>query len=99
MNLNIKLDYKSILSKLLAKFSIVLWVFLGLVIFAEALVIQDSVAKILQANNLSQFSGAQLTRVNFTLYEQLEKRLTENSAFLPDEPSTEDPFGLALDVE
>lgn len=99
MKLNFKLDYKTFISKLLSKFSIVLWIFLGLIIIAEAWIIKDSVNKVLLANNLSQFAGAQLTRVNFGLYEQVEKRLTENSAYLPEAPTTEDPFGVGLSVE
>lgn len=92
--MQLKLDYKSFLAKLMAKFSLVLWLFLALVILAEAWVIKASVDKVLTANDLTQFSSAQLTRVNFNTYESIDKRLTENSAFLPEEPNTADPFGL-----
>ena len=94
MNINLKFDYKKILQLLLKKFSIVLWVFLGLVIIAEGFVIKDSLDKILVASDQSQFAGAQLIRVNFNAYDSIEKQLDENSKYLPGFDNTNNPFGI-----
>ncbi len=94
MNVNIKFDYKKIIQVLLKNFAIVLWVFLGLVIIAEGFVIKDSFSKILTVADQSQFVGSQLIRVNFTAYDQIEKKLEENSKFLPSFDNIPDPFGV-----
>lgn len=96
MKLNIKLDYKQIIPFILKRFSLVLWVFLGLVILAEAFVLKSQVAKISKAREQSQFSNSQLVRVNFKTYEAIEKRLSESAAFIPSTPTTGDPFGVIL---
>ena len=93
MNINIKFDYKQILQLLLKKFSIVLWVFLALVIIAEGFVIKDSLDKILTATDQSLFAGAQLIRVNFPVYDSIEKQIDENSKYLPQFDNVNDPFG------
>jgi hypothetical protein len=92
-NIDIKFDYKAILQFLLKRFSIVLWVFLGLVIIAEGFVIKDSLNKILTATDQSVFAGAQLIRVNFTVYDTIEKHIDGNSKFLPEFDSAPNPFG------
>lgn len=93
-NVNISFDLKSLTRNLLKRFSVVLWVILGLVILAEAWIIKGSVDKVMTASDNSQFAGAQLVRVNFEAYERIEKRLNLNQQFLPPEPQTADPFGL-----
>lgn len=93
-NVNISFDLKSLSQNLLKRFSLVLWVILGLVILAEAWVIKGSIDKVLTATDQSQFASAQLVRVNFDAYERIEKQLNFNQQFLPPEPETIDPFGL-----
>lgn len=93
-SLKLSFDLKSIGQSLLKKFSLVLWVMLGLVILAEAWVIKGSVDKVLTATDQSQFANTQLVRVNFDAYDRIEKRLMDNENFLPPEPETADPFGL-----
>lgn len=93
-SINLKFDFKNIGRVLIKRFSIVLWVVLGFVLLAESWVIKSSVDKILTASDDSQFSNAQLVRVNFDLYDSIEKRLIENQTYLPPEPSTRDPFGI-----
>ncbi len=87
-------DFKNISQAIIKRFSLVLWLVLGLVILAEAWVIKGSVDKIFAANDDSAFPNAQLVRVNFTLYDEIEKRMIENQTYLPPEPSTRDPFGI-----
>ncbi len=94
-NVSLKFNFKDLVPLLLSKFSLILWIFLAIVILVEGWVIKSSVDKVLAANDLSQFAGAQLTRVSFDVYDQIEKRLTENSSFLPSQPTTADPFGRA----
>ncbi|QQS23074.1 hypothetical protein IPM19_00695 [bacterium] len=89
-----KLDLKAILPFILKRFSLVLWVFLGLVIIAEAFVIKSSIAKMNKAQEQSQFANSQLVRVNFDSYEAIEKRLSENASFVPSTPTSGDPFGV-----
>lgn len=96
-NVNLKFDFKNIGQAIIKRFSIVLWVVLGFVILAESWVIKSSVDKILTASDDSQFSNTQLVRVNFDLYDSIEKRLIENQTYLPPEPSTRDPFGIRTD--
>lgn len=91
-----KLDLKAILPFILKRFSLVLWVFLGLVIIAEAFVIKSSIAKINKAQDQSQFSNSQLVRVNFNFYEAIEKRLSENAVFMPSQPTSGDPFAVPV---
>lgn len=97
LNMKMNLDLKSFVPLLLKRFSLVLWILLGLVILAEGWVLKSSTDKILTANDQSQFAGAQLVRVNFTAYEQIEQRLNSNNQFLPPEPETADPFGSNSD--
>ncbi len=94
MKLELKFDYKKTLSYVLKRFSLVLWVFLGLVLLAEALTIKASVNQILEANAEQAISNAKLLRVNFETYNAIEKRLTDNAAFVPSESSGIDPFGV-----
>ncbi len=95
MKMNISLDFKTILSYVLKRFSLALWVLLAFVIIAEGFTIKSSINKIQKANEQTQFNGSQLIRVNFTTYDSIEKRLNSNSSFVPAEPTTIDPFGLA----
>jgi hypothetical protein len=97
LNLKLSLDLKSFVPLLLKRFSLVLWILLGLIMVAEAWVLKSSVDKVLTATDQSQFAGAQLVRVNFTAYEKIEERLNNNNQFLPPEPETQDPFGLSSD--
>jgi tellurite resistance protein TehA-like permease len=94
MNINVKFDFKNILQLLLKKFSIVLWVFLGLILIAEAFIVNDSLSKVLTASDQSQFAGTQLIRVNFATYDAIENRLNENAKFLPINQNANDPFGV-----
>ncbi len=95
MKLSLKFDFKKSLSYILKRFSLVLWVFLGLVVIAEALTIKASVSQILQANAEQAINNAKLLRVNFETYNSIEKRLTTNSSFIPSESTGIDPFGVA----
>ncbi len=99
MKLNFSLDFKQLMPLVMARFSVVLWIFLLSVILAEGLIIKSSVDKILTATNVSEYAGAQLTRVNFGVYDDIEKRLSENLKFVPSEVSNKDPFGLPIKVK
>lgn len=94
-----KLNYKGIVPFVLQRFSLVLWVLLGLIIIAEAFVIKSSIAKIKKAQEQSQFANSQLVRVNFKSYEAIEKRLSENKAFVPSQPTGGDPFGVIIKAD
>lgn len=94
MKINLKFNYKTFIPFILKRFSLVLWVFLGLVIIAEGFTIKSSVSKILQANDDHITNGVQLLRVNFGVYSDIDKRLTANSNFVPSEPPQNDPFGI-----
>lgn len=99
MKINFKLDYKTILPLILKRFSLVLWIFLGLIILAEAFTIKSSVNKILEANAEQVTNLSQLLRVNFATYSAIDKRLTTNSAFAPADSSGVDPFGIVAKKE
>lgn len=96
MKINLKFDYKTILPFVLKRFSLVLWVFLGLILVAEGLTIKSSLDKINAANAEPLLNNAQLLRVNFGNYDAIEKRLSHNQAFIPQEPTITDPFGLPV---
>ncbi|HAG27484.1 TPA: hypothetical protein DCG61_01730 [Patescibacteria group bacterium] len=93
-NLSLSFDIKGILPALFKKFSLVLWIALALLIVAEGLIIKRSFDKIMTANDSSLYANVQLVRVNFNTYDQIEKRLNENTNFLPSTPVSPDPFGL-----
>ncbi len=94
MKIDLKFSLKSILPFILKRFSVVLWVFLGIIILAEAFTIKSSVDMITQANSEPLLNTAQLLRVNFESYEKIDKRLSHNLSFTPSEPKAGDPFGL-----
>ncbi|HMR55158.1 MAG TPA: hypothetical protein PKD34_01020 [Candidatus Doudnabacteria bacterium] len=93
-SIKLKFDLKGILPLVFRRFSLVLWIALGLVIAAEGFVIKRSFDKIMIANDSSLFANVQLIRVNFNTYDEIEKRLNENTNFLPPQPIAADPFGL-----
>ncbi len=88
------LDLRKLTELLATKFALVLWLVLALVLLGEAWVIKGSLDKILKANDNSQVGNAQVIRVNFSLYDVIEKRLIDNQTYLPPEPTTRDPFGV-----
>lgn len=94
MNIKVKFDYKSFLQLVLKKFSIVLWIFLALVIIAEGFVVKDSLNKIMTVSDQSLYAGAQLIRVNFPLYDSIEKQIEDNTKYLPQFDNINSPFGL-----
>lgn len=94
MKLNFSVNYKDVLAFLMKRINLVLWIFLGLVLLAEGFVIKDSISKVLLIADQSQIAGAQLVRVDFNLYDSIEKRLNENSQYLPSSLDSPDPFGL-----
>ncbi len=92
--MNISFYLKGIARNLVKRFSLVLWVALGLIILAEAWVIKGSLDKVLTAADETPLGNTQLVRVNFESYERIEKKLNFNQQYLPPEPETADPFGL-----
>lgn len=94
MKINLKFDFKKIIPIILNRFSLVLWLILLLVALAESYVISASVAKINRANEQGEIDSAQLVRINFSAYDTIEKRLNHNQEFVPQEPTSSDPFGL-----
>lgn len=94
MKIDLKFSLKSFLPFVLKRFSLVLWVFLGIIILAEAFTIKSSLDMISQANSEPLLSTSQLLRVNFESYEKIDQRLSHNLSFTPSEPKTGDPFGL-----
>ncbi|HMQ01652.1 MAG TPA: hypothetical protein PKD79_01115 [Candidatus Doudnabacteria bacterium] len=93
-NLNINFDLKTIINLIFKRFSLVLWIAIGLVLIAEGFILKNSLDKIITANDASLFANVQLVRVNFFTYDNIEKKLNYNTSFLPEEPVTTNPFGL-----
>lgn len=94
-NINLSFDLKSITRSLQKRFSLVLWLVLALLVLAEAWIMKGAVMdKILQANDRTQFAGAQLVKLNLNVHEVIVERLTENSRFAPTDSNTRNPFGI-----
>ncbi len=93
-NLNIKFDLASAVAFIQKRFSLILWILLALLFLVEAWVIKSSVDKFLTANDQSVFSSVQLVKLNTDQYDKIEKRLSENELYLPEEPRVQDPFGV-----
>jgi hypothetical protein len=93
-NIKLKFDLKQILPLVFRRFSLILWIALGLIVVAEGFVIKRSLDKIMIANDSSLYANVQLVRVNFNIYDKIEKRLNDNINFVPPQPIATDPFGL-----
>ena len=78
----------------LSHMAITLWIFLALILFAEAFVLKNSVGKFLSNTSDETLANAQIIRINFAQYEKIEKRLVAGEAFTPENTSENNPFGL-----
>lgn len=90
----LSLNTKDIITFAKTHVAIVLWVFLLLMLLAEIFVLKNSVIKFLASNDESLFGGAQIVRVDFPAYQQIEERLVNNEQFMPAETKGSDPFGV-----
>lgn len=77
------------------KFSILLWVFLGLIIIFTGLVIFQEVRKVTSVQIDTSGILDRIVRVNLQQHGELENRLGENTSFQPWPVAGADAFGLA----
>ena len=73
------------IQRILEKFHILLWAFLGIVFVAVAWVIFGEVAKITQSQTDLSSANNKIVRVNQEKYAELEKRLNDDASFSPQE--------------
>ncbi len=94
LSLNLK-SVGAVTNILKNNFSIVLWVFLGLIALLTGLVIFREVGKVSQVQTDTSGILDKIVRVNLGSYQALEKRLGENSSFRPGPIDGADSFGPA----
>lgn len=96
MKLSLDLKGLSILPLLKKNISLLLLLFLVIVGLMAGYVIFGEVRKVSQARtDNSAASIGQILRVNITAHEELQKRLRENTQFVPGDTPNADSFGIA----
>lgn len=95
MKLPIDLKGVSPLKIFKKNFSIVLWVFLGIILVLTGLVIFKEVRKVTQVQTNPEGALDRIVRVNLTQHQALEKLLGDNSSFEPQPVPGANAFGSA----
>ena len=93
-SLNLK-TVAALLDRVKSNFSLVLWVFLGIIIVLTGLVIYQEVRKVSSVQTDTAGILDRIVRVNMGQHESLEKKLGENSSFQPWPVAGADAFGPA----
>lgn len=94
--MKLSFNLKTVTTFLKKRTAIVLWIALAIVLLLVGLVIKGSAETALQARTSPVGVQAQIVRVNFDLYNQIEKHLKDGLIFVP-KSSWGSPFGLPGD--
>jgi len=97
--MTLSLDIKSLARKVRQNIGLTLWAALLVLILLEGLVVQRSISILLAAHQVQPNAKTQPVRVNFTLYETIERRFDQHSAFQATPVTAKNPFGTIETVE
>ena len=89
-----KLNLKNLSDKFKKNISIALGVVLLILFLMEILVVKDSVQGALASREDPVVTQSRLVRVNFTLYDQIIKRLNAAATYAPRPLAVPNPFGV-----
>jgi hypothetical protein len=92
---NISLNLGSLQTIFKQHISILLWVFLGIVVLLEVIVIKGAIGTVLSVRNTPPVVQTSIVRVNMPMYDSVEKLLENNLSFDPSVTTNDSPFGLA----
>lgn len=91
--IKLKFNAKAISKFIKQYISVILWVILIAIFIAEGFVLRNSVWQFLgDSGELTNVGTAQVVRVDFNLYDNIEEQLKENEAYIPQSTQSADPF-------